>query len=302
MAAQLTTRKAMNKSFYSFLLFLFVISLSANAQNMTWKQHAKTAEKLMEDREYKDAAEQFEMAWRRNTDKVEYLMQSGQAYLTIRDFRKAAEIFRTVRDRSNLYPKATFLYGQCLKQLGKYREAMVEFRKYQAEYSGQGKIIVEERCKKEIEGCELAKAMKAQAASGRLTIEHLSANINTPEAEFAPIPFSDDILYFSSTMAGKAKIFRSQRKAGQWIKSSVPKGLPEIKDKHFCNGSFAPDLKRFYFTICQSNPVWGDLSTQCEIYVTKRKDKEWTSPNLFFFQSSRRSRRYGHLVCRKRIG
>ncbi|MEL6925026.1 MAG: hypothetical protein AAFO94_13335, partial [Bacteroidota bacterium] len=260
------------------LLCLLGFRQMSHAQNMTWKQHAKTAEELLQERKYKDAAEQYEMAWRRKTDKLEYLMQSGEAYLIVRDFRKAAEVFRIVRDRTSTYPMAGFRYGQCLKQQGKYKEALVAFRKFKGEYGGVDKAAMEERVKKEIEGCELAKAMKAQANQSGLKLEHLSANVNTLEAEFAPIPFSEDILYFSSTMAGKANIYRSQRKAGQWTRATVPQGLPKIDGEHFCNGAFAPDLSRFYFTICKSNPVWGDLSTQCEIHVILRKDNEWSQP------------------------
>ena len=245
---------------------------------MSWRKHAKTAEQLFAERQYLDAAEHFEMAWRRKTDKLEYLYKSGEIYLIIRDFRKAAEAFRIVRDRTNLYPLANLKYAQCLKQVGKYKEALVEFRKFKGEYGGEDKAEIEVFVNKEIEGCELGQTMEVIAKNSPLKIEHLNANVNTLAAEFAPIPFAEDILYFSSNMAGNAKIYRTQRKNGTWVKASILSGFPEIEGQHFCNGTFAPDGKRFYYTQCEAVQAWGGLSSRCEIYFIKRENDEWTKP------------------------
>ena len=70
-------------------------------------------------------------------------------------------------------------------------------------------------------------------------------------------------------------LFRSQRKSGEWKKAVVAEGLPNFPNKHFANGSFAPDAKRFYFTLCDN----GDgLNSKCEIYVLKREKSKWSAP------------------------
>jgi hypothetical protein len=109
-------------------------------------------------------------------------------------------------------------------------------------------------------------------------VTHLSEAINTPETEFAPLPFNDEILYYSSTMAQRAAIYRSKNVDGQWSKGKVPESFPKIENDHFCNGSLSPDQKRFYFTICKSVESWGGLTTVCNLYVTERTGRSWKSP------------------------
>jgi hypothetical protein len=111
-----------------------------------------------------------------------------------------------------------------------------------------------------------------------VTLEHLSSNVNTPETEFAPFPFGDEALYFSSTMAKRAEIYRTVKSGGDWSKATPIENFPVIETGHFCNGTLTPDANRFYFTICKSVESWGGLTTQCEIYVTRRVGKTWTAP------------------------
>jgi hypothetical protein len=131
----------------------------------------------------------------------------------------------------------------------------------------------------ELRGCELAAQYTIKGDDPNIVMEHLSSNVNTPETEFGPIPFSDEALYFSSTKAKRAEIYRSIRQAGaDWGKASPIENFPAIENDHFCNGSLTPDASRFYFTICKSEEKWGGLTTHCEIFVTRRVGKTWTSP------------------------
>jgi hypothetical protein len=130
----------------------------------------------------------------------------------------------------------------------------------------------------ELRGCELAAQFAVKGDNPDIFVEHLSSNINTPETEFAPFPFGDEALYFSSTMAKRAEIYRSIKSGSDWSKSTPVENFPVIENDHFCNGSLTPDANRFYFTICKSVESWGGLTTQCQIYVTRRVGKSWTPP------------------------
>lgn len=265
------------KHLFTLLASLLCFSF-AYGQPMSWRKHVRIAEDLYKDREYADAADHFERAWRLKTDRLEYMYRSAECYYTVRHFRKAGESFRIVRDRTDEFPLASLKYAQCLKNRGRYPDAMVEFKNFLKKYEGKDKDTIGRLVENEIAGCELGLRLAESAQSTDIEIEHLGANVNTPESEFAPIPFSDDILYFSSTMAGKAKIYRSQQRGGEWTQAVEPGNFPEIKDEHFCNGAFSPDKKRFYFTQCQSTPTLGGMTARCEIYVTRRVNNDWTAP------------------------
>ena len=105
----------------------------------------------------------------------------------------------------------------------------------------------------------------------------MSEHINTLEDEFAPLPYSDDILYFSSTSGNKINMYRSQRQSGVWTPAVIP-DLPKVSLGVVCNGSFSPDNSRFYFTVCNSGKAWKGVKTECDIYVTKKNDNTWSSP------------------------
>ena len=261
-----------------FTFFFIAFGVHSNGQNMPWRKHLRIAQELYEQQEYLDAGKHFELVWRRKTDKLESLYKSGECYLIVKDYLKAAEAFRIVRDRTKEIPEANLKYAICLKQLGKYDLATKELNAFISQNQDEDLAEALAQARKELLGCDLAIKLNKLQEKSSIIIEHLNSNINTPETEFAPIPFSDDILYFSSTMAGKAKIFRSQRKAGNWTKATEPGSFPKMEAEHFCNGSFTPDLSRFYFTQCQSKPSWGGLSSHCEIYMTKRQDNTWSEP------------------------
>src|SRR5690606_23435864 len=138
-------------------------------------------------------------------------------------------------------------------------------------YNAADKPVLSEIVQNEIRGCELGIKLSAEPAENKVQLMHLNNNVNSPETEFAPIPFTDDVLYYSSTMSNKARIcFTMREKGGDWKKSAQPKNFPDIPNEHFCNGTLTPDNKRFYFTICQSQESWGGLTTRCEINVIKK--------------------------------
>lgn len=266
----------MTKKIFILALGLVCMAWNINAQKTNWKEHIKLAEKLLNDGRYGDAAQQYENAWRKKTKRIDLLAKAAENYKVVKNYRKAAKAYERIKDNKT-YPLAGLNYARALKQDGQYDKAKVELVNFLSNYKGADMDVIQEIVQMEIKGVEMALALGDKPATD-LEIEHLSSKVNTPETEFAPMPFADDILYFSSTMGDKARIYRSQRKEGVWSKATLPDNFPKIKDEHFCNGTLAPDGQRFYFTICKSTESWGSLSTLCEIYMTKRENNEWASP------------------------
>jgi len=261
---------------YLFTALICVCALAANAQGVSWKKHTKMADKLYEQGKYADAAEHYEAAWKQKKSKKELIYKAGECYYELKNFRKAADTYMRIKEEGGDLGLAGLKYARSLKQDGQYELAKKELLSYNKKYKGEDKKVVSRIVQKEIEGCDMGLSMKRKEDKS-IVVELLSESINTLEDEFAPIPYSDDILYFSSTMAGEAKMYRSQRQSGVWIDAVAP-DLPAVTGGQICHGTFTPDNKRFYFTVCETKGAWKGIKANCDLYVTKVESDGWSTP------------------------
>lgn len=259
-----------------FLALLFGFSTLTAQDELNWRKHKKLADKLFEATQYVDAAAHYEEAWQQQPKELALIYKAGEAYSLIKDFKKTIHTLQHVKTENKRFPLVGLKYARALKQDGQYELAKAEFIYFINAYQGDDKALISNIVAIEIKGCEKGLTLAKNKTSADIQVNHLSENINSPSIEFAPIPYSDDLLYYSSTMKGsQAYLFRSQRKNGTWKKSVLADGLPAFSNKHFANGSFAPNAKRFYFTLCDD----GDgLNSKCEIYVLKREQSKWSAP------------------------
>lgn len=258
------------------LATLFAVTTLFAQEELNWKKHKKLADNLFEATQYVDAAAHYEAAWKQQPKEIELIFKAGESYDLIKDFKKAIQAFQHVKTENKRFPLVGLKYARALKQDGQYETAKEAFIYFINAYQGNDKAVVSVIVANEIKGCEKGIALKNNPQKSTIQVKHLSENLNSPAIEFAPIPYSDDLLYYSSTMKGnQAYLFRSQRKNGEWNKAVIAEGLPKFPNKHFANGSFAPNAKRFYFTLCDN----GDgLNSKCEIYVLKREKAKWSEP------------------------
>jgi hypothetical protein len=266
------------KNIFILLIALFAIQPIYAQKKLNWKKHFKLAEEAFNNAEYAEAGNHYREAWRKKTKNKDLIYKAGESFFIMRDYQNAADAWQHVKYENSKYPLIGLRYARCLKQAGNYEEANNALVDFISKYEGDDRPFVTKIVQNEIRGCELAQEWAKKPENPEADIQLLSSAINTPETEFAPFPFSDEILYFSSTMAQRAEIYRSQKIDGQWIKAKVPESFPKIENGHFCNGTLTPDQKRFYFTICESVESWGGLTTRCDIYVIKRNDKTWSEP------------------------
>lgn len=264
-----------------YLLLFALLPFLANglqAQNLSWRKHYKLAEDLYRKAQYAEAAQHYQAAWEQKQKKKDLIYKAGECYFIIKDYEHAATAYEQVKEKYKLDPLTGLKYARALKQAGRYEDASREFSAFLESYKGNDRDQIAHLVQDEIRGCELGLQLLASADQVEIELEHLNNNINSPETEFAPIPFNDEILYYSSTMGGRAQIYRSQKVRGEWSKATTPASFPAIDDDHFCNGTLTPDSKRFYFTICKSIESWGGLTTRCELYVTRRIGSGWSAP------------------------
>jgi Carboxypeptidase regulatory-like domain len=272
MAAAFDKKRIMKSTLTLILLLIAIVLLPAQ----DWKKQAKQADKLFDQGQFEEAAALYESAWEKKQSKTNLMYKAGECYYALRDFRRASDAFYKVKNATGEAGLAGLKYARSLKQCGEYDQAKEELVYYIKRYKEKDKTFVSNIVQTEIEGCELAQQL-ALKDHGMILIEHLSENINTLEDEFAPVPFSDDILYFSSTTGNSINMYRSQRQSGLWTPAVVP-DLPKVSGGATCNGTFSPDNSRFYFTVCQSQKSWAGAETPCDIYVTKKENQVWSEP------------------------
>ena len=262
---------------YLFCFLSLLCALNLPAQDLNVKKHLKLAESLLDQGRYLDAADHFKMAFKQKPNKFEYLYKAAEAYFEAKDYQKSEIAYRQLKKEFDVFPGSELMYARCLKQQGLYEEAKEAFSSFIDKYSEPDKPLFTRIVKTEIEGCNLAIAKGVDKNENELSIEYVSNNINSNYDDFAPIPFADDILYFSTIDGNSSKILRSQKALGEWTKPVAPK-FPKMPEGHIANGSFSPDGKRFYFTVCQTVSKWRGLKSDCDLHVILNNNGKWAEP------------------------
>lgn len=264
------------KTFFSAFLSISVcLLIFSNSQAQTsWRKSVKAAEAAVRQSEYEKAAQFYQSAWEAKPSKKKYIYQAGEYYTIVRNYIKAAEAYKQLRDDKD-FPLAQLYYARMLKQSGACDKAAPEYADFTINYNGADADKMRDIIQNEIRGCDFALMSIKAAQKNPIQVTRLSSNVNSDQSDFAPVAFADDLMYFSSNISGKASIYRSQKQNGNWSKASVPNGFPEYKKTDFCNGAFSPDNKRFYFTECKAK---DGLQAECELYVMVRKGSNWSEP------------------------
>lgn len=268
---------------YLCILLSPALPLSLNAQNA--EVITKDADNLLAAGKIGEAAEMYELAGRLDGTHSELLYKAAENYYRVRDYRRAAECYGMVKEEYGRFELAGLRYARALKQCGHYDEAAEAFRQFGHDYRGDRKAQVISVVTNEIKGCELALQMMTLKSSQVLPadLKPLPEWINSPDNDFAPIPFSDNLLYYSTVVQGQVKLMRSLRQSGLWQKPSEATGLPESAAFRYGNGVFSPDGNRFYCTQCSEPNTAGrggiGQKSLCNLYVLRRTPEgDWGPP------------------------
>ncbi len=259
-----------------FLLLNFSLLCTLSAQSA--KKLMKQGEEAYTKGNYVQAADFFEKSWLKGK-KPEAIFKAGEAYYVLRNYRKASEAYVNVKDKNDQFPLVGLKYARSLKQDGQYDKASKAFSDFRDGYTGEGKAVIEDVVQTELQGCELGKLLPAQAQQG-IEVSHAGAGVNTSDNEFAPLPIDKGLLYFSSTIGGTARIYRSSLADNAWGKGATPDNFPVIQKGQYCHGSLTPDGQRFYFTICDAASSFNNNTTRCEIYVIRKQAAGWSAPEM----------------------
>lgn len=267
----------MKPVYFIILIAVFFFNDTTAQKSMSWRKRARLAADFEKSGNLYQAAIYYKGVYKEKPDKPEYSFHAGRCFLELRDYANAVKSLEVVKDENNnkKFDKPGYKYALALKQHGKAAEAKKAFNQFLLSYQGEDKEIYKEFVENEIKGCNYA--LKAQEYTDPMVnLEHLDAKINSSKTEFAPIPFANNVLYFSSTIKGVAKIHRTVKQDGEWVRPQVPAiFIGKMERSHFGNGSFTEDGRNFYFTQCDII----DGKPQCAIYLMQAlEDGKWSKP------------------------
>jgi len=257
----------------------FCIPLLISAQSA--KQYITYGDEAMEKGEYYNAAEYFREGLEKYEFNLEMEYKYAEALRGFNDYKNASLAYQRVvkDDVTHEYPLAAFWYGMMLHYLGKYESAISQFKKFKNKYSEKG--YYKDKSQQEIESCSWALANEKDTAS--LKIIHLPDGVNTAYSETNPFEAPDGHLLFSSLRdqsSNKKKprfLARIYESDSDYTSSKVfPVPVPD-QSQHIANGVFSPDMKRFYFTMCEAVEQNKSL-LRCDIYVSSVKGDSFSEP------------------------
>ena len=264
-------------------LLLSFLPLALPAQDAT--SVALIADELLAAGKIGEAAAQYELAAQLNANDATMLYKAAEAYYRVRDYQKAAGCYAQVKQEYERYELAGLRYARALKQSGRYPESIEAFKEFARRYKGARKAQIVGVVTNEVKGCEMALEVAQQQASSVLPAEVkiLPPGVNSSENEFAPVAFSDNLLYYSTLLSGQVRFMRAQRKTGAWQTPIPAAGLPASVTTRFGNGAFSPDGQRFYCTQCNQPSAdergGNGLRTRCDLFLLRRNsDGSWSEP------------------------
>ena len=263
-----------------FLIILGVVGMEAQpVSSVSYETMIKVADESAEKKDYANAIDWFEKAYKESKDK-DLKIVIGDLQMLLRDYKKAARAYDRAlkRDKDGTYEYIRVDYAKALKYQGLYREALAELRTVASTTDDDS---TKQIALFEIDGIE---KMDTYAQNLEAVIDFAGKKINSGSGENSPMRFNDGSLYFSSfnrktaieiddEEGYEAKIYSAAKDdEGEYEK---PKALNKRINREGYNSagvSFSGDGRIMYFTRAKLNVNEIEESV---IYKAPRTDSGW---------------------------
>ncbi|NLE35402.1 MAG: OmpA family protein [Bacteroidales bacterium] len=265
------------------IVLIIIVALMFPSLLQAQKQKTERAYAAYEAGTYYDAIDHFKDVYSKTRDrqlKAEMVFMVSECYRLIND-PKNAELWYKRAVRSPFpKPEAQYWLADSYKKLGRYPEAIEEFRTYRQLVPG------DPRTEQQIRACELA--MEWQASPEAYNVEEMK-DINSRDSDFGPAYARDDhgLVWFTSsrddargnkehgaTGQSFTDIFETRLdKKGKW---STPVPV-DFLNTEFEDGtpSFSMDYTEVFFTRCEAGKR---ESKGCVIMYSSREGVNWSDP------------------------
>jgi len=240
----------------------------------------ETADELADKKDYYNAVEWYEKAYKEQKDQNLALLIGYMNY-KLRDYEDAARWYKRVLDRDdeNIFIEDRYLYGKFLKAQGKYQEAAQQFRLHiESSQTEDIKILA----RNELAGIDMIDKYEENIGT---VVTFAEKDINSGATEYSPRLFQDGTLYYSSLPSRKkievdfsneehfSRIFTSGR-TDEGYEDPVPLGTHiNRQGYHTGNLSFSRDGRRMYYTRAA---LYGNDLDESKLYMSTKSETDWS--------------------------
>lgn len=266
-------------------LLLFAVSVAFAGEKYNKKRYMKAADEAFKAGSIFSATDLYLEILKNDPNEYSVLPNLAQAYFLARDYENAAKYFLEAYNADSSGNAIDLYYaGVTTKMQGNYKEAIPMFQRFAKIYKDKDLATkMKKWARVEIDGCNFA--LKEAKPDPFVKLTHFGKEINSNYGDLAPA-LDGDTLFFASihsdtVLTMKAdlsdenkennlmKMYTSKVNGDSYATAEQFKVLSQ-EGKHISNPDFSEDGKRFFYTICD-----GLLTTQCEIYMSERKEGEW---------------------------
>ncbi|MBK7094371.1 MAG: PD40 domain-containing protein [Saprospiraceae bacterium] len=254
---------------YIFLLiFSFFAAFSIKLDAQTLKSYLVAAEKSFEEKDYGSALQYYLAANEFVDDNADLLYKSAESARMFKAYNLAETKLELLDEKQpdNQYSLLTFWLGDIKQRLGKYSEAIDQYKIFLSEHQGENDYF-DKRANKEIAACEWASELIFNP-SENIKISRLEGDVNSPYSDFGALEENDKFYFSSMRFTRKVDSHYPNRLISKVMKSE--NGESVIADSIFSDDrlldahlSFNSSKTRAYYTICDYT---GTAQINCQIY------------------------------------
>ena len=284
----------MKKIYTLFIISLFLLISSINAQTPTLKSYEKAARKALESKDFYSAWKFYDITLEIDSTRINNMYALAESAREFKSYEVAQDAYEKVlaSEEKADYPFAEFWLAEVMQSRENYSGAIDHYQNFLGKQvtpkgpTDMSSINYSELAMRRIEACNWAKGQVAQPKSN-FKIAKLENGVNTPATEFAPIEHEEDV-YFSALGYDKENFCPDpNKKVTRLYTPSTPTKDGQIEiinwtdrdDKSFiAHTSFSRDGSRVYYTRC--NRV-NASDFDCEIFYIQDKtpDGKWNESN-----------------------
>lgn len=246
----------------------------------SYAQMVEFADQKMLEGDYFYAISYYRQAMNLDSNSVEILWKFAEAQRKYKDYQKAEYYYRRVYAKENalIYPQSVFWLATMEQYNGKYKESLEHWKLTKKVFKKRKSDYEYAKAQQSIKSCLWA--IKAVLDTSDFKVDPLPEPVNSKDAELAPVIYKNQ-LWFTSLKADSInyneelftkdyslQIYTADQQDSIFNNVAPLKGVKE-KGTNGANGTFSPNLDRFYFSRCNAQ-------FECKIYVGKVKEGKIT--------------------------
>lgn len=255
----------------TILLFTFLDAAVAQSK----KQFVHAAEEAYAQGNHIGALVYFEEALKRDKNDASIVYKTANSARLYNAYGYAASKYKYLLDtlKSNEYQDAIFHLGEMYHKLGQYDDANKYYKLYLSEYSNSDGNLTA-KAKLQLAATTKAKTLINQV-DNKVKVNRLGNDVNSDEADFAPVLLNNDFYFTSLRFDAKSKTLKYKQIAKtlvqkQGMMPAIVSGYINNRDESVANFAFNQSGNKVYYSICNYIDGWAQ---QCKLYSSDVDNK-----------------------------